>query len=405
MAYENMNYSYDAGIAPGVVDYHERTLLRNVMPDLIWAKDMQMRPLPLNNGKRVQFRRMIPFAASTKPLEEGVTKKGQKLRMTDLWVTIKPYGEHIEYTDELDLTHIDNLHREMNTLLSNQAKLSIDALAREAKCSGTNVLYAGGRASRAAVTAADVLTYNDIKKAVRALDNNNAKRFADGFYHANIDPDTRFDLTADPKWVDVATYQDKRKIETGELGCMAGVKFFETTEGKHYETEAYLALPSVNSAVSDAITSLSVVSYNADKLTVVVDEELTEYACRMLAGKMVTLGSELAYIEYAEAATSTIKLRWEPATAPTSSTTITPAAAGASGVSLRATVVYGQDFAGGVSLAGNGHNVRIIIKPLGSSGSDDPYDQRGTIAYKIKGLAYTILQDSFGVRIEHAVSA
>jgi hypothetical protein len=68
-------------------------------------------------------------------------------------------------------------------------------------------------------------------------------------------------------------------------------------------------------------------------------------------------------------------------------------------------VVYGADFAGGVSLEGSGHNVRIIIKPLGSSGSDDPYDQRGTIAYKIKGLAYTILQDSFGIRIEHSVSA
>ena len=408
MAYENINHSYDAGIAPGVVDYHERALLRNVMPNLIWARDMQMRPLPPNNGRRVQFRRMVPFAASTQPLEEGVTKPGQKLRQTDMWVTIKPYGEHIEFTDELDLYHIDNLHREANTLLSNQARLSIDALAREAKCSGTQVLYAGGRASRAAVTAADKLTYNDLKRAVRMLENNNAQRFSDGYFHANIDPDTEFDLTSDPMWIDVAKYQDKRKVETGELGIMAGVKFFKTTEGKRYVTEQYLAYQDSTMTTSTAISSLTVSAWDADHLTVTVAEAMNEYVCRQLAGKMVTLGSELAYIEFATAGAAgkaTVKLRWAPGTTPTSSTTITPQAAGASGVDLRATVVYGQDFAGGVSLGGTGHNVRIIIKPLGSSGSDDPYDQRGTIAYKIKGLAYTILQDAFGVRIEHTVSA
>ena len=404
MAYENMNYSYDAGIAPGIVDYHEKTLLKNVVPNLIWARDIQMRPLPRNNGRRVQFRRMVPFPASTRPLEEGVTKKGQKLRQTDLWVTIKPYGEHIEFTDELDLYHLDNLHLEANRLLSNQAKLSIDALARDAKCAGTNVMYAGGKTSRAAVTANDKLTYNDLKKAVRALENNNAPRFPDGYYHANIDPDTEFDLTADQMWIDVARYQDKRKVETGELGIMAGVKFFKTTEGKKYEAEDYLCY--TDSTFETGVASLTVSAYDANKLTVTVSNTLNEYEARQLGGKMVLLGSELAYIEYADAATKTLKLRWAPATAPTANTTtITPEGAGASGVDLRATVVYGADFAGGVSLEGSGHNVRIIIKPLGSSGSDDPYDQRGTIAYKIKGLAYTILQDSFGIRIEHSVSA
>ena len=47
----------------------------------------------------------------------------------------------------------------------------------------------------------------------------------------------------------------------------------------------------------------------------------------------------------------------------------------------------------------------MIIKPVGSSGATDPLNQRGTVAWKVKGVAYTILQDDFGVRIEHAVSA
>lgn len=421
MAYENINHSYDAGIAPGVVEYHERQLLKNVMPNLVWARDMQMRPLPRNNGKRVQFRRMVPFNPSTKPLEEGVTKPGQKLRQTDLWVTIKPYGEHIEFTDELDLYHIDNLHREANQLLSRQARQSLDILARDAKCAGTVVQYAGGRASRANVTASDKLTYAELKKAVRTLENANAPRFPDGYYHAAIDPDTEFDLTADAMWIDVAKYQDKRKVETGELGIMAGVKFFKTTEGKKYEAETYLCYSNSTGAATDVgIQTLTVGSYTANSKELVVTNDLNEYIARQLAGKLVKVGdssgSVLAYIEYVDVATKTLHLRWGFANTyvhPASGTgndavaasTVVPEGAGGDNVDLRATVVYGADFAGGVSLDGVGQNVQIIAKPLGSSGSDDPYNQRGTLAYKIKGVAYTILQDAFGVRIEHSVSA
>jgi N4-gp56 family major capsid protein len=79
--------------------------------------------------------------------------------------------------------------------------------------------------------------------------------------------------------------------------------------------------------------------------------------------------------------------------------------AGADDIDVHGTIIYGKDFAGSVSLAGTGKNVQMIIKPVGSSGTEDPANQRSTIASKIKGYTATILQDAFGVRIEHAVSA
>ena len=406
MAYENINKSYDAGIAPGIIEYHEKRLLKNFFPKATWARDVQVRPLPRGNGKRAQFRKMVPFEPSTKPLEEGVTKKGQKLSQTEMWVTLKPYGEHVEFTDEFDLYHLDNLHQEINTLLGEQARQSLDILARDAKCAGTNVMYAGGRASRANLTAADKLTYDIVRRAVRTLEKNLAPKFSDGYYHANIDPDTKYDLMKDPMWIDVAKYQDKSQIEKNEIGIIAGVKFFETTVSKDYTPDTYIAFTdSTRDEATAGIAKLTVASYDATTLTVVVSETLSEYAARCLDMKMVEIDGDQAFIEYADAATKTLKLRYAPASTPTLGDYVTPESAGPVGVSIRATVIYGRDFCGGISLDGSGQNVRVIIKPLGSSGSDDPYDQRGTIAYKIKGVGYHILQDAFGVRIEHAVSA
>ena len=79
--------------------------------------------------------------------------------------------------------------------------------------------------------------------------------------------------------------------------------------------------------------------------------------------------------------------------------------AGAGSATVYGTVIYGQDAFGSIALGGEGGNVEIIIKPKGSSGANDPLDQRATIAWKVNGFCCTILQDAFIVRIEHGATA
>ena len=405
--YDNINKSTSAEIMTSATQYHERALLRNIMPNLVHTRDMQMRPLPAHNGRRIQFRRMVPFGALTRPLEEGITPEGQTLRQTDIWATIKPYGGYVALTDEIDWALIDNMQKEANSLLADQARLTIDTLARDALHSGLNVQYAGSRTSRAAITLNDKLTYEEIKKAARTLEKNKCRRFPDGYFHAVVSPDTKYDITNEKLWIDIATYQDKQKVEKYELGVLGGVKFFESTEAKKFETDQYLY---------DTIASLAITanSWNATLRTLKVGA-LTDKACRYLVGKYVMVrGGDSAHtltgvlIETADM-DGTLKLRWAPVAAVTANwatgATIVPAGGGADGVEVHSTIIYGQNFAGGVSLDGSGHNVQVIIKPKGSSGSDDPLNQRGTLAWKVKGVVYTILEEGFGVRVEHAVSA
>lgn len=397
--FDNLNYSTSHGVAAGVVDYHDRGLLKNTEPEMVYARDAQKRNLPENNGKHVQFRRMVPYGAVTEPLKEGVTPAGQELKQTAFTVMVKPYGAHVEMTDELDMTHIDNLHREANKLLTDQAALSLDTICRNAVCAGLNVQYTGGKTARGQIGAGDKLTADDIKMAVRTLRRNNCKPFADGFYHAIVHPDTIYDLTSDPLWIDVAKYQDKSKVEKYELGTMYKVKFFESTNAMVFNGDSYLYGTTANLTVSGG---------NAETRTVKFSTTITEDDARALTGKLVD-GSDGTNVfplcvERVDATNKLITFRWLTADS-AKITKIQPAGGGASGASVYGTVIYGEDAYGSIALGGNGGNIRSIINAPGSSGAADPLAQRGTIAWKVKGFACAILQDAFIVRIEHGATA
>lgn len=395
--YDNLNYSTSAGVAHGIVDFYERTLLENAKPEMVYARDAQKRTLPENNGKHVNFRRMVPFGAITEPLKEGVTPDGQEIRQTAFTAMVKPYGRHTEMTDEFDLYNIDNLHRETAGLLSDQALLSLDTIARDALMAGMNVQYVGGKKARNTLTASDILTGAEIKKAVRTLQRNNCKTFEDGYYHAIVHPDTVYDLTSDPMWIDVAKYQDKSKVEKYELGSMYGVKFFVSTNAKKFENEEYLAY---------GIESLTIANLDQETRKATLSTTLTEDEARAMTGKLVnvTAGSTVTpmCIERIDVKGKTITFRYVPEAA-VGATTVTPAGGGASGAEVYGTIIYGQNAYGDVELGGNGKNIKIIMHAPGHG--DDPLEQRGTIAWKVKGYACAILQDVYIVRVEHGATA
>lgn len=77
--------------------------------------------------------------------------------------------------------------------------------------------------------------------------------------------------------------------------------------------------------------------------------------------------------------------------------------AGAAGIDVAATVVFGKESYGLVDVAGSGA-VQTIVKPHGSSGTADPLNQRATVGWKAL-FTTKILQQPAIVRIEHAISA
>lgn len=410
-AYDNIQKTTAAGLRPSVLEeYIERTLLENMKPQMVHALDAQKRTLPLNNGKRVKFRKFDPMPAVTEPLTEGVTPAGQNLNMTSFTAMVKPYGGYVAITDELNLYMIDNIAKETATLLADQAALSLDTVARDALNAGMNVQYIGGNTSRSALDATDILTYAEIKKAVRTLKRNNVKPFPDGYYHAIVHPDVVHDLTSDTMWVDVAKYQDKMPVQQYELGTIYKVKFFESTNAKTFEAKTYV-YGAVTAIAANATYDKAnkCISYATGSYT-----GLTHDVARALTGQFVNISANSktypACIEKIDPDLGKIYLRWDPAGSDASdwtvanSLSIIPYGGGYSGATVYSTLIYGADAFGSVELAGGG-NVEIIVKEAGSSGSEDPLNQRGTIAWKVKGFTSVILQDDFIVRLEGGASA
>ena len=71
-------------------------------------------------------------------------------------------------------------------------------------------------------------------------------------------------------------------------------------------------------------------------------------------------------------------------------------------VTVHGTLIIGADFYGISRVSGEA--MRNIIKPLGSAGTSDPLDQNSTSGWKASFVA-KILNENFGIRIEHAVSS
>ena len=409
-----MNYSYSSGIAPTLLEsFLQRRALENVEPNLGYLTDAQMIDQPVNSGsKHVKFFRYTELPAITTPLAEGVTPDPQSLTETAFSVMTKQYGGYMDYTDEIDLWHVDKKTVAMSDRLNRQAALSIDTVGRDAICAGLNVMFPGTVSARGSIASTDLINYTMIKKAVRNLKKKGAQPFADGFFHSKISHETYYDLSGDSHWIAVAQYQDDRRVQRYELGTIYKVKFFEVDNAKVFTTESYLY------GTTSSLTMYG--TYDRTERAMYIAETMTEDVARQLTGKLVYVTYSSTYktlmcIEriYPSGTANKTKVvfRWQPASTVTDewttahSTAITPTGGGNS-VDVHASIIYGQNAFGCVKLGGKGKpNIRIIVKELGSSGTDDPLNQRGTIAWKVPFFACAVLQDDFIVRLEHAVSA
>lgn len=236
MAYTNTdtNMTTSSALSAGMQTYYNRELLRTFEPNLVHLQFGDEHRMPPHSGLVMNMRKLIPLETNTKALSEGEPGESVMLTETEVTVQLQQYGEYARCTDKLDLTHLDMDIMRRTKLFGDAGARSIDAVVREELAKCANVIYAGGKASRAELTAADKLTSRELRKAVKTLKKNHAQTFG-GYFVAIIGPDTMYDLQEDEAFVKVSQYQDKENIYTGEVGRLFGVRLVETTEAKIFE--------------------------------------------------------------------------------------------------------------------------------------------------------------------------
>ena len=228
------NKTDTSALAPGMQTYYNRELLRTFEPELVHLQFGDEHRMPENSGLVMNMRKIIPLEANTNTLSEGEPGESVMLTETEVTVKLEQYGEYARCTDKLDLSHLDMNILRKTKLFGDAGARSIDAVVREELATCTNVIYAGGKTSRSALTSADKLTTKELRKAVRKLKKAHAQTLG-GYYIAIVGPDTFYDLQDDETFVAVSRYQDKEAVYTGEIGRLFGCRIVETTEAKVFE--------------------------------------------------------------------------------------------------------------------------------------------------------------------------
>lgn len=260
-------YTQDQDLSAEMKTFYDRALIRLAEPNLIHDQFGQKRPIPGGNGKTIEFRKFNALPKATTPLVEGITPTGQNYGVTAITATVSQYGAYITTTDMLNLTAFDNNMAEITKLLASQAGRTSDTLTRDVLAAGTNVMWADhgndGNDERTDLGADDVLTIEDIKKAVRALRRVNAPTIK-GDYVAIVHPDTTYDLMNDSEWIDANQYAGSQRIFEGEIGKMYGVRFVESTEAKIWKDAT---CPTISSNVYRPVYGTLVLGENAFGVT------------------------------------------------------------------------------------------------------------------------------------------
>ena len=383
--------------------FYDRTLLEWAKAQLVYAQFGQKRPIPRNNGKTVEFRRYTLFTpdAVTQKLTEGVTPSSQALGQTKVEATIDQYGAYVEISDLLDLTAYDPVIDDSAELLGEQLGIVADNVTRDAMIADASDQFAGGAANAGSIAATSYLTVDEVRKAVRTLKNNKARRFSgsgvSGHYVCIVDPYATYDLQSDSLWQDVSKYSNAEQIYAGEIGRLFGVRFVETTEGK---VNAQSVLNAVNANTS---SSTDFVLKN--------DPTEAEVAYLSTGGNKIMIGTTeytLASSSSYTPSTKTVKL--SAAASLSANAIVYSTDCGAidgvtkAGVTLHNSLIFGSDAYGVIDVAGSGV-LQTIIKPRGSAGTADPLDQRSTVGAKIMGYTAKVLNPLWIINIHHAAHA
>ena len=383
----NLNTTTSNGMSPLMESILNRYVLEANKTRRKYTKFGQRVDIPKGKAKTVAFDKLSPLPKATTPLTEGVTPKGAAINITRVKGEPEQFGNYVSYTDQLDFFANDpspEVLKYAELLTENQLE-TFEHLDAMELASGLNVFYAGDAESRSELT--DVLTVKDVRRAVTSLKRNKVQP-ADGTdYIAFIHPDVVYNIYNDEEWRQPHTYRDTKQLYDGEIGRLFGVRFIEDPDAYVFRGEPF----------ADKYDELSVAKVDGNKIYIAETLETSDAAAISnkpvwIDNRKYTIASATAgengeaYLTMSENLTGKMVV---------SDMKIYPGEGGLNGKPVYSTVIIGKNAFG---TAGD-KTAEIINKSLGSAGTSDPLNQRGTVGWKSYRF-FKILEQTKMLRIE-----
>lgn len=244
------------GLTSPMQTYYDRVFLDRAQIELRHDFGAQVKNIPMNSGKVINFTRFTPLAVITTALSEAANPTAAEMTAATVSATMADYGNYTSVGSLYSMTSIETGLSEHISVHGQNAGESIDQLIRAELVTGaTNQLVststggaAGSTTAVSTIHTSDTLTGLEVRLAVRTLKKNKAQRFENGFFRAIIGPDTAMDLMGNSEWVNANIYATPEAIKRGVVGKLAGVEFAETNNQSYTASAGFSA--AVNNVAS-----------------------------------------------------------------------------------------------------------------------------------------------------------
>lgn len=230
-----MTAQLTTGLTQEMSIFYEKTFLARAEYEYIFAQGAQMRTQPANSGKTVYFTRHTPLATVTTALTEGTNPSEVNLTASTVSASLAEYGTSVKISRFLDLTSIDANNKEKIEVVGQNMGETLDELTRNELFTGATVQFAGAKAALTDLSASNTLTVAEIRKAVRTLKVNKARRYQENgkSWILKAGPYTTYDLTTDSTFLSADIYDNNAdKLYKGELGTILGARVIESPNQK-----------------------------------------------------------------------------------------------------------------------------------------------------------------------------
>lgn len=224
----------EGGMSDTMKTYYDQELLDNARENMVFLQLGKQMLLPKNHGKTVQWRKFNTFPKATQPLTEGVIPTGQKFGLTSGTVSVEQFGDYTTISDQLETHAVDPVILGAAEEMGAAAGATANAVVRNALLTGTNVWYASAGSttarSRNDLGPNNKLTVDLVHRAVTLLKRSKAPKFDGKWYVGVIHPSVAYDLTSSNEWIEAHKYASTTELFDGEIGCIRGCRFIESTE-------------------------------------------------------------------------------------------------------------------------------------------------------------------------------
>lgn len=188
-------------------------------------------------GAAVVFNITSDMAVASTSINESTDVDAVALSDSEVTLTLAEYGNVAKSTQKLRSTSYLPVDQILINVISYNAGVSQDTIARDVLKGGSNATYVGGATGRTTVESTDTFDTsvslsgsNAVRKVVAQLRGANVATLG-GSYVGYIHPDVSYDFrgaSSGTNWRDPHIYSDPAGIYNGEIGMWEGVRFIET---------------------------------------------------------------------------------------------------------------------------------------------------------------------------------